>query len=252
MEVYLLCSVLLFLLPIETAGDCKQINSCTCQLDDGTEINLKPIAKNDGTARFLDVKGQESANSYYYSYNPCFDFTESGDCSKVGVCQKNQDASPALYYDLGDQTSATFKQSGNDIILEYKGSGTADPTLRTSQVRLLCANAGSTDTLIAYGETYIGSVIYTFDLVSTHCCPTTNSGGSGGLSVGSILCIIALVLVIVYIIVGVLVMKFVKHEEGVELIPNKGFWVSLPGLIKDGFLFAISPCRKGSSAYNEI
>lgn len=35
-----------------------------------------------------------------------------------------------------------------------------------------------------------------------------------------------------YLIVGVLVMKFHKGAGGKELIPNYSFWVDLPHLIK--------------------
>lgn len=38
--------------------------------------------------------------------------------------------------------------------------------------------------------------------------------------------------VVVYLVVGVIVMRVQYSAAGVDLIPNKAFWKSLPGLIK--------------------
>ena len=40
------------------------------------------------------------------------------------------------------------------------------------------------------------------------------------------------VLVVVYIVGGVLFMKFARGAEGKEVIPNVNFWSELPGNIK--------------------
>jgi hypothetical protein len=37
---------------------------------------------------------------------------------------------------------------------------------------------------------------------------------------------------LVYFVAGVVVQKFVFKKEGVEMVPNSGFWLVLPGLIK--------------------
>ncbi|XP_077979005.1 cation-dependent mannose-6-phosphate receptor-like [Glandiceps talaboti] len=243
-EITSLLTIIL-LLPRETTAVCSQIDSCSCKTDNGDIIDLKALANNDGTARFSNVLGQDS---YTYSYNPCYNFNEQeDDCKNVAACQKSYEV---LYYDLGDQNSAEFMMDGNDIIIQYIGYGSLYYQQRTSKVKLVCTSSGS-DELVAYGETSSGSTIYTFDLKSSHCCPSSGGGG-GGLSAGTILCIIFIVLVTLYIVVGILYMKFVREAEGTDLIPNKMFWISLPGLIKDGVLFVLRPCRKGSTPYDEI
>lgn len=40
------------------------------------------------------------------------------------------------------------------------------------------------------------------------------------------------VLVTVYLISGVLFMKYKRNESGIGLLPNRNFWVDLPALIK--------------------
>ena len=39
-------------------------------------------------------------------------------------------------------------------------------------------------------------------------------------------------LLIVYLVAGMIFMKFVKKAEGKEVIPNSSFWFSIPGNIK--------------------
>ena len=45
-----------------------------------------------------------------------------------------------------------------------------------------------------------------------------------------------------YLLSGVLYKKAVYGSTGSDLIPNIDFWASLPGLIRDGYMFFISPC----------
>lgn len=37
-----------------------------------------------------------------------------------------------------------------------------------------------------------------------------------------------------YLVLGVLFQKYRRHESGFDLLPNRGFWSSLPGLVEDG------------------
>jgi hypothetical protein len=73
--------------------------------------------------------------------------------------------------------------------------------------------------------------------LAPHPAPS-GSGGKNGLTVGSILLIVVFcALVIPYFVIGMLYMKFHEGASGADLVPNKAFWVSLPGLIADGFGF---------------
>jgi len=44
--------------------------------------------------------------------------------------------------------------------------------------------------------------------------------------------------------------RAVLGASGIDLIPNISFWTTLPGLIKDGYLFFISPCIGSRSEYD--
>ncbi|KNC55432.1 uncharacterized protein AMSG_11094 [Thecamonas trahens ATCC 50062] len=69
-----------------------------------------------------------------------------------------------------------------------------------------------------------------------------------GLSLGSIILIIALVLSVVYLIAG-MAWQYKKGERGVVgLLPHKSFWASIPGLIKDGCAFTYDKIRQVTSS----
>ncbi|XP_070566974.1 uncharacterized protein [Ptychodera flava] len=145
-----LCPALLLLVfTAQAAGKCTKINSCACKLDNGLVIDLTPLGRSDHTARFKDQQGPDH---YYYSYNPCFDFSEGGDCDSVSACQKTSPGLGGTFYDLGDQSTAEFIMDGDDVILQYTGSGKQDPTLRTTKVTLKCASTPGTDILSIQGE----------------------------------------------------------------------------------------------------
>ncbi|XP_068084157.1 uncharacterized protein [Anabrus simplex] len=71
------------------------------------------------------------------------------------------------------------------------------------------------------------------------------------LSTGSVLVIMFIVFSSLYFVGGALALKLLRGAEGREMIPNYDFWVSLPGLVKEGFLFTINGCQT-PQAYDRI
>ncbi|XP_076460651.1 uncharacterized protein LOC143293563 [Babylonia areolata] len=234
--------------------DCVQDGPCKCTSSQGT-IDLTPIQGSSSQAAFPDVP--DASGSWKYSYSPCTPFTEGyGECSSVAVCQV--DNYGTVTFPAGDVDSATFgtDSSGNTQVTYTHTDSTGIP--RTTIVTLQCDQSGGADSLNVQGEDPINPGIYEMTLTSVHCClssgpgPTpSGGGGSSGLSVGSILCIVFVGVACVYIIAGVAVQKGVRKAAGKEMIPNYTFWSALPGLIKDGVLFTFSGC-KGSRTYDKI
>jgi hypothetical protein len=56
-------------------------------------------------------------------------------------------------------------------------------------------------------------------------CTYTPDKPPNSLSGGAIFLIIFICIIATYLIVGVLFLRFVKHEQGVNLIPNRSLWV---------------------------
>ncbi|ESO83414.1 hypothetical protein LOTGIDRAFT_169278 [Lottia gigantea] len=147
---------------------CTQINSCSCITNSNETIDLSPLALSGGDARFKDQ--QDSSGSYYYSWNPCYPFTEDPTaCAGVMGCQTDM----TNYFNLGTPDSAKFiTDTSKGLILQY--SATTDAA-RTLDVILVCDEDTEASLSVA-GENPPGSATYEMTLTSKHCClraPTT-------------------------------------------------------------------------------
>lgn len=246
-----LCTVLV----AACVGGClaaTKLSSCRLGFNNGSEINLMKVAAGLLDApRFKDVTPRNTSDNNRYSYNPCYSYVyppegEAMACSKdVAVCQ----GSSYGYFNLGTQSSATFHYSNetNNWVITYSNSNGN----RVTHVFLQCHN-GSTDTLDVWGETEENSV-YKMTLISRCAC----IGGCGfpilprGMSLGSFLLLLFLVLVLTYLLVGYLYRRCVVGARGIELMPHLSFWREFPYLVQDGFLFIIK-CGQDDLTYERI
>jgi len=83
----------------------------------------------------------------------------------------------------------------------------------------------------------------------------TAGGGKGGksgkITGGGVFLILLFCVPTIYLVAGVIVNKFVRHQSGVEVIPNYAFWGGFFGLIKDGVKFiGVKTCRRGG--YSQV
>ncbi|CAH1793567.1 unnamed protein product [Owenia fusiformis] len=223
-------------------SSCTQSDSCTCKSDTGGVIDLKPLAKNDNTPKYKDVDSPTAGQQY--SYNPCYGFDE-GACSGVASCENVGSNS---YFDAGTPTTATFAvEKGSDlkqlapmdipddnlVTITY----TSSDITRQTKVILICEGTEkfSVDALLTNPDTTY-QWLYIYVLRAPQACP----GGGGGLSAGSILCIVFVSFLVLYLLIGFIVTTFVQKKEGKERIPNSHFWFALPIMVKDGTVFVIS------------
>jgi len=71
-------------------------------------------------------------------------------------------------------------------------------------------------------------------------------GSSAKVTGGGIFLILLFCGSFVYVVVGVVINKFVRHQEGIEILPNVAFWTGFFGLIRDGGKFIVNKtCRRG-------
>lgn len=225
----------------QTIDACTKIGSCSCQNSKGI-IDLSPIALNNGDPKFKDVLDDIGVDKY--SWNPCFDFSESGECEKVAVCQiQTFEAGTVLHNDFGLQNSATFvTDQDNNVQIEY----TADVGLvRTTVIKLTCVQDAEAEFSVS-GETTPFSGIVTMELKSKYACPV----GSSAFSIGSIMLVTLLGIVVLYVMCGVLFQTFVRKAEGVERLPNYTFWSGLMRHIKFGVLFTVNRGKMDKSYEN--
>lgn len=236
--VVLLCSSFITTFVIGTGFKCKKVD-CGCQFKDesGTyEISMKSISKR-GKPFYTNVRG--IGHSWTYDIDPCYGFTNRSDCEDVTMCQYSSDGKerfPVARYDIVSYSPFVDRKSPITVVYNNVTYGEPKAT-RQMKIVLTCSELGKPPTV----KEETGQVnVYKVAISSPEVCPKKvqpNSGGSGGPSTGTILVIIFFVVLVVYLVAGVLFMKYRRGATGREVIPNIEFWSSLPGLIKDGCVF---------------
>lgn len=181
-----------------------------------------------------------------------------GQCQQFGACQSYEDTSYCLgrfqnsIIDFSaDEKSVSMTYSQGDLL---KDEDCYDGQERTATIVIEC-NPDVIDQpkVIGVTEPPCDHYDYKIEFIHADGCPVDESAPSpelptGGkkISVGSILLIIIFVSFFVYLIAGVVVNAAIRKQTGKDIIPNREFWVDLPYLVKDGFLFIVHKVRPPS------
>ena len=182
---------------------------------------------------------------YTYYWSPCKDITRGQITSSC-----LQEDSMVNEFDCGAHKSFHTEVQGGNAAFPMDASDNQ----RHSEIVCFCKPGGK-DTFKFEMEDLDIQGLCDLSLTGDSCCFKYGPGpgslsGAGGLSIGFILLIIALVVAIVYLLIGVVVQSTVREAEGRDRIPNVSFWSLLSGLVRDGFKFTFS-CGK-SSNYQKI
>ncbi|XP_064648431.1 uncharacterized protein LOC135500729 [Lineus longissimus] len=229
-----------------TGATCVTNSPCSCTYDDGSgTVDISSLGNTDGNPRLKDEIG--TADSAKYSYNPCTSFTEH-ECKDVAVCYIINNTERDYYIPAGMQPTAKFGMSGADLDITYT---TADDAKTIVTLKCDKTVTGEPKWEVLGKPPQATNMLITM----THNCNCPNACSAGAamaLSIGSILCIILLVGLVVYFGFGALFLFFVKKESGVNVVPNHTFWTGLPGQIQDGGKFVIGSITKKRGEYSEI
>eukprot|EP01088_Endostelium_zonatum_P011420 TRINITY_DN25554_c0_g1_i1.p1 TRINITY_DN25554_c0_g1~~TRINITY_DN25554_c0_g1_i1.p1 ORF type:complete len:275 (-),score=61.05 TRINITY_DN25554_c0_g1_i1:65-889(-) len=226
-----------------------------------------------GKVQNIMSKGQ----TYYYL--PCGSVSgEIKQCSfsydtQVAVCQKDSRAQ-AEYHGcgtaeagLGTPVWSTLSGYGDvkGFRLSYNKKGEPDRVLppRSATIDFVCDATLDPGALAAKNPDEEPTHSYHLEWRTKYACggsppsPPNNGGGDdeGGLSVGWILIIVFFGLLVLYFLIGAGVQKFYFKSEGVEIIPNHGFWFAFPGLVKDGNVYTyrkISGLIRRDGGYSSV
>lgn len=188
------------------------------------------------TVEYEDIYGS------LFKVGICTDLFDCGNCNgggKAGYCEvwlgKKRDEEATHDADekegncIGKFAAATAITVGSDtgIELSYdRGEFSSKGTLQ-----MFCSpEAGKF------------SDVKTLDLsgkrMSLKSALVCSGGGSGGISPGTVFCILLLFLALGYLVGGVLYNKFIKNvDNGLDLLPHLEFWMDLPSMIKEGCMF---------------
>ncbi|CAF3816470.1 unnamed protein product [Adineta steineri] len=222
-------------------------NPCIYKLNGKGVIDLTSVGRIDGTPGWKRIT-PEKTDGHVYSYNPCHSFTETA-CIDVAGCQVYA-TDEKVAYSLGPQSSVQWKTtSGQDI-----------PTLvyisdekRSLSVDLRCLNSGESDKLEVHGHDLVTG-LYTMTLSSKCACwdGCKDSSKPKGLSGGSLVIILFMVLVVIYLVAFMSYNKFRRQATGINIFPHRTFWTSLLGYSVDGVIFVFRKVTCKSIGYNTV
>ncbi|CAL1530934.1 unnamed protein product [Lymnaea stagnalis] len=226
---------------------CKFIPPCTCSTSD-FDINLEPLMLFRKDAPFQVSTDQ----GYTYYVHPCNKPVQESSCRNLSplatACQVLPLPSDGPF-GLGQiNGNGVFGDPAeNSVTFNNSYSYNSDTKPRAINLKVICSSEDSSFTFES--ET---SLTYSFMLKTRFgCAPAPAPSSGGGLSVGSVLVILFFVILLIYLIGGLLFLKFVRKAEGSEVIPNIEFWKDFPSLVKDGIMFTFRGC-KADTTYEKI
>ncbi|KAK3609322.1 hypothetical protein CHS0354_026242 [Potamilus streckersoni] len=121
---------------------CKTKGRCKCVFDDGKAINIMSLGNTDSKPRFQDVRGQDEE---YYSYNPCYPFTE-GDCTDAASCLIDQNLQKQIKIGNADTANFFYDAATQLVIVQY-ASGRL-----TTLVLLICDHSAIAPVYVPIGS----------------------------------------------------------------------------------------------------
>ncbi|KPJ06552.1 Cation-dependent mannose-6-phosphate receptor [Papilio machaon] len=236
-----------FLYPLTRADVCVKKSSCVCEFSNGTGIDLSLAVKSTFyTVDTFEINANESQYTFStYLYHPCFDAlpitnksAANNTCTtSLSLCRYDRTLTQSnttgtfvidkgLYEYMGTSNNTEFSADGSSIIYHNGPSSTI--------VRLVCAEGENK--LAVDSLSVPKNVVLAF--YSRYACLTKIE--EPGRSFGSTLLIIFFSFVVFYLVLGICTKKFLMGATGIEVIPNLGFWMDLPNLVKDGWAFMIN------------
>eukprot|EP00039_Didymoeca_costata_P025887 m.14461 g.14461 ORF g.14461 m.14461 type:complete len:260 (+) comp5104_c0_seq1:61-840(+) len=199
--------------------------------------------------------------NYEFVFNVCAQtvWTDDACPSGSGVCERLIESQQGTDV-YGLQSTATW---GSDSSGSYIDMNTNDqyPCMfgndMVSRIYFSCDSSATTPVVSIQEESYYECTIYLKISTAIAC----GGGGGGGedpgkdpnkgkisaedeKDVGMILCVLFFVFGIIYFAGGATYLYKQKGERGWEMVPNKDFWSSIPGLVKDGMAFSYAKVKE--------
>lgn len=230
---------------------CIPDTQCSCNLKDGRKISLWPIDNGKKSyARFTvpDKQGQ----GYQYRYSPCTPFSTGNigaECQNVLGCQSGGIGAGPFAIAYKDALFVDYNTNINMYTFTYTGSDTPNSGSRKMIIQLKCDKNAEEPSLEPFDDSTVPYYITT--LTTKHVC-LSDLQIKKALSIGSILCIVFFVLLVVFMAAGIAINKYALHKEGSDVVPLKSFWLDLPGLVKDGARFTYQKVRGKNEQYEQI
>ncbi|KAL3831675.1 hypothetical protein ACJMK2_023398 [Sinanodonta woodiana] len=235
----IICVSLVYI--VRCQNPCVDKSSCKCTFKDGSVVDLSSLGNTDSTPRFKDVK---SIDGNFYSFNPCYGFNEGSGCTDAAICLTTSDRTTKVLFAHPNDGSFRNDIFSKKLVLYYNSQDIRIP----ATVDLICDEKAQVPIFSTDGIQQTG---LTMSITSKCACVNSCNKTGSVISAGTVLCIIFFSLLLAYLIVGMVFMRFRKNARGLEIVPNVTLWKSIPGLIKDGVMFSV--CRPfRSTNYQKI
>ncbi|CAF2399820.1 unnamed protein product [Rotaria sp. Silwood2] len=153
-----------------------------------------------------------------YSFNGCFAYSTKDTCQNAAACVTDITSNQEKL--IARQTDRVFTYNGGVISIIYTDG--EDTTVR---VFLVCKTTESVQ------ATQVEHNSYLFHIESECACPGKCTyipdKPRGRLTGGAVFIIILLSIITTYLIISVLFLRFIKHEQGINLIPHRTLWLQI-------------------------
>lgn len=226
---FVLCILPIILEMVYTVSVCKPKDQCSCQFDDGLEINLW-LLDQKWAPRFKNIPDQ-LGRAYVYSYSPCSPFTsagEAGQCKNVLGCRNDVGGGNPVAIAYPSNPHVSFDDVSEEYAFTYNGSHTNSSDVRQLIIKLKCNPKARNPRVEPFLQT--NGNTYTTTLITKIACPVMKKRI---LNIEVIVCIVLVCGISAYCVLGMLFNKFVNGENGTDVIPQKKLWDKLIHVIKN-------------------
>ena len=238
------------------ARNCQPYNNNKLvQMCGSKYFDLRNITGQDGS-NLLTAMDVQRGNEYFVQ------FDGSGVPKKLPKCTVDSDTN-----NLGMQVrldgGGCYRLGSVDLMIfnfdnatkQFSVTATGGDKGRSMMINTQCTFGNDFASLTETGETG-NTYNFNLNLPSKRCTNSPPSGGGGGGGGGSSTDGGAIVLAVffgvlgAYFVFGTIYLAAAQGKRGVEMVPNREFWFSLPGLVQDGSLFVLAKIRGTASRGN--
>ncbi|CAF0920440.1 unnamed protein product [Rotaria sp. Silwood1] len=223
----------LFMLIIQTN---TSESSCVYDVGNGQKLDIRTLGYANGKGPKYDNIPNPNPVKSTLSWNGCFSYSksDSGNCIDAAACSTNIGTGVSTV--IAKQSEAQFEHNKNVNLLVYH---TPD---RLLTVYLTCVDADE-DTVNGRQDD-----AHTFNIYvqSRCCCPGKchYSPDSRSISGGAIFIILLVSILFVYIIGGMIFLKYTRGATGSDMIPNRVIWINITSYALDGLRYSMQIIRK--------
>jgi hypothetical protein len=235
---------------------------CYTQTNKGT-INLTPLGKRN----YYLAQDKQYFNFYVNICTNALHSCNGANYPAIFFLYSNPTQCISNLGELSQMTIQAQSDPSSGVIVEYKGGKPEGSKERRTRIKINCDMSTKSTPVDQLTMNYVqktedsSAVYFEFSLNTAYACPGFGPkiGGSRRIvGVGGAFLIIIPSLLLIYLLIGSLVMKFKFNATGMDILIHRQYIQEIPKLIFEGFLFIgdlvqlVVSKAKGGSTYQEV